>query len=719
MPPRSSQAATNSTAVNVAPQQPHGAIEQDIDAMLQKSQPGNFDDEGTNVGKTLKEWLERMDDYLPQSFIENRSLICHFKLEKTAKRWWQDHCTEGGIDPNTTTWSYIKEQLKQNYQTKTYHSERVDEFLDCTQHNKTLEEYYQHFLKLVKYAPPGMTQELKVAQFVSGLHSPLKEGLHAFWHTTFADVMDAGKPIEQEKGNAPKRKGETILNREVKQHQVGTGTNMAYVNPGPNYLRDKARRERLCYTCMDPGHIQRDCPICRTLSGPQQCNMPVGGGPAGFNNQNRPYQGRPVQQQQPNNMPQRGGLTNNNFCSGHPIHKPSIQEGNQNQGQPQRAVPNPKQQGNARISSIASQEEPTKYVHVAIEHQGTNEQFSVLQTPAEYEGKDFTLLLDSWSTRYFISPKCIRILQLLKKLNSSLIIELALGKRTKSMTTIGILQFKLGGYDTQANFRVLPLGIYDGILEMDWLSKNDAHLHCKNALLSFIYSTSSQVIVSGKRGKPQLRLENLTTIIRAYKKNEVVYTVRLNPTDKNTEGGEPQWLSKFEDLFLEELTELTPKWEVDHAIELIPGAQPVAQRPYKMSLPESTKLKEELTQLLEQGFIGPSVSPWSTPVLFNRKKDGTLRLCIDYRGLNQVTIKNKYAIPKIDKLLDRLQGSKIYSKIDLKFGYYQIKVKDEDIFKIGFHTRFDHYEFTVMPFGLTNAPATFNRLMTKIFQEHR
>ena len=164
------------------------------------------------------------------------------------------------------------------------------------------------------------------------------------------------------------------------------------------------------------------------------------------------------------------------------------------------------------------------------------------------------------------------------------------------------------------------------------------------------------------------------------------------------------------------MIELPPKREVDHAIELLPGAQPVSKQPYKMSLPEATELKEQLSQLLEQGFICPSVSPWSTPVLFNRKKYGTLRLCIDYRGLNEVTVKNKYGIPRIDELLDRLHGAFIFSKIDLKSGYYQIRIREEDISKTGFNTRFGHYEFIVMPFGLTNAPATFNRLMTDIFR---
>ena len=137
-----------------------------------------------------------------------------------------------------------------------------------------------------------------------------------------------------------------------------------------------------------------------------------------------------------------------------------------------------------------------------------------------------------------------------------------------------------------------------------------------------------------------------------------------------------------------------------------------------MLLPEAIELKEQLTQLINQGFIKPSVSPRTAPVLFNRKKDGTMRLCINYHGLNQATIKNKYPIPRIDELLDRLHGSHIFTKIDLKSGYYKIRIKEDDIPKMGFNTRYGHYEFTIIPFDLTNAQAIFNCLKSDIFREH-
>ena len=124
-----------------------------------------------------------------------------------------------------------------------------------------------------------------------------------------------------------------------------------------------------------------------------------------------------------------------------------------------------------------------------------------------------------------------------------------------------------------------------------------------------------------------------------------------------------------------------------------------------------------MQELLDKGFIRPSASPWGAPVLFVKKKDGTLRLCIDYRQLNQVTVKNKYPLPRIDDLFDQLQGALVFSKIDLRTGYHQLKIKKEDIPKTVFRTRYGHYEFTVMPFGLTNAPAAFMDLMNGVFKE--
>ncbi|GJR06387.1 putative reverse transcriptase domain-containing protein [Tanacetum coccineum] len=146
------------------------------------------------------------------------------------------------------------------------------------------------------------------------------------------------------------------------------------------------------------------------------------------------------------------------------------------------------------------------------------------------------------------------------------------------------------------------------------------------------------------------------------------------------------------------------------------GAAPVARAPYRLAPSEMKELAEQLQELTDKGFIRPSSSPWGAPVLFVKKKDGSFRMCIDYRELNKLTVKNRYPLPRIDDLFDQLQGSSIYSKIDLRSGYHQLRVREEDILKTAFRTRYGHYEFQVMPFGLTNAPAVFMDLMNR--KEH-
>nr|GFB62612.1 putative reverse transcriptase domain-containing protein [Tanacetum cinerariifolium] len=172
-------------------------------------------------------------------------------------------------------------------------------------------------------------------------------------------------------------------------------------------------------------------------------------------------------------------------------------------------------------------------------------------------------------------------------------------------------------------------------------------------------------------------------------------------------------VSEFPEVFPDELPGIPPVHEVEFNIELIPGAEPISKAPYRMALVKLKELKDQLQELLERGFIRPSVSPWGAPILFVKKMDGSMRLCIDYRELNKITIQNRYPLPRIDDLFDQLQGAMHFSKIDLRSGYHQLRVKEQDISKTAFRTRYGHYEFTVMPFGLTNAPAVFMDLMNR------
>ena len=145
---------------------------------------------------------------------------------------------------------------------------------------------------------------------------------------------------------------------------------------------------------------------------------------------------------------------------------------------------------------------------------------------------------------------------------------------------------------------------------------------------------------------------------------------------------------------------LPPDREIKFAIELLPGTTPISKAPYRMAPTELAELKKQLQELLDKGLIRPSVSPWGAPILFVKKKDESLRLCIDYRELNRVTVKNKYPLPRIDDLFDQLAGAAVFSKIDLRTGYHQLKIKPEDVPKTAFRTRYGHYEFLVLPLSL-------------------
>jgi hypothetical protein len=177
-------------------------------------------------------------------------------------------------------------------------------------------------------------------------------------------------------------------------------------------------------------------------------------------------------------------------------------------------------------------------------------------------------------------------------------------------------------------------------------------------------------------------------------------------------------LHDFKDVFVNEIHELPPRREIDFSIHLLPSSVPISKEPYRMSLSELTELKIQLQELLDKEYIRPSVSPWGAPVLFVKKKDRILRLCIDYRQLNKMTVKNKYPLPRINDLFDQVGGAKIFSKLDLRSGYHEVRIKDEDISKTTLRMRYGHYKFVVILFGLTNVLATFMCLMNSIFSQY-
>ncbi|KAL4011131.1 hypothetical protein IC575_028178 [Cucumis melo] len=258
----------------------------------------------------------------------------------------------------------------------------------------------------------------------------------------------------------------------------------------------------------------------------------------------------------------------------------------------------------------------------------------------------------------------------------------------------------------------------DVILGMDWLAANHASIDCSRKEVTFNPPSTASFKFKGGGSKS---LPQVISAIRASKLlSQGTWGILASVVDTREAdvslSSEPV-VRDYPDVFPEELPGLPPHREVEFAIELEPGTVPISRAPYRMAPAELKELKVQLQELLDKGFIRPSVSPWGAPVLFVKKKDGSMRLCIDYRELNKVTVKNRYPLPRIDDLFDQLEGATVFSKIDLRSGYHQLRIKDGDVPKTAFRSRYGHYEFIVMSFGLTNAPAVFMDLMNRVFRE--
>ncbi|GJY93105.1 putative reverse transcriptase domain-containing protein, partial [Tanacetum coccineum] len=260
----------------------------------------------------------------------------------------------------------------------------------------------------------------------------------------------------------------------------------------------------------------------------------------------------------------------------------------------------------------------------------------------------------------------------------------------------------------------IKLGSFNVVIGMDWLSKYHARIIC-NEKVVHIPIDDETLIIRGDRSKTRLNLIPCIKTERYISKGYQVFIAQVmeKKSDERRLEDIPV-VREFSDVFPEDLPGLPPVRQVEFQIELIPGAVPVARAPYRLAPLEMQELSNQLQELADRGFIQPGTSPWGTPVLFVKKKDGSFRMCIDYRELNKLTIKNRYPLPRIDDLFDQLQGSSTYSKIDLRLGYHQLRVRDENIPRTAFRTRYRHYEFQVMSFGLTNASAVFMDLMNRV-----
>jgi hypothetical protein len=309
-----------------------------------------------------------------------------------------------------------------------------------------------------------------------------------------------------------------------------------------------------------------------------------------------------------------------------------------------------------------------------------------------------TILFDSGATHSFMSARYANTNELpLQNMKTPMVVITPKGHVEANYVTHR-LTLTIMGREFWATPIIWEESSIDLILGMSWLRNAKAVIQCGRGIVEL---TSPK----GERFEVEI---TVTTSTR-----RVVFLV-----DGKFVGDNIRVVRDFPYVFPEELSRMPPDREVEFVIDLLPGTAPISKRPYRMSAEELKELKKQLTELQEDGYICLSSSPWGALVLFVQKKDGSQRMCVDYRSLNVVTVKNKYSLPHIEYLFDEMRGARVFSKIDLRSGYHQMKIRPSDIPKTAFWTRYGLYEFMVMSFGLTNVPAYFMNLINKVFMEY-
>jgi hypothetical protein len=338
--------------------------------------------------------------------------------------------------------------------------------------------------------------------------------------------------------------------------------------------------------------------------------------------------------------------------------------------------------------------------HVAVED--AQEALDVIIGMILVNDNNAIVLFDSGASHSFLAASFVQKYNLPLSMLKNWMVVSSPGGDMHARHVCSKVSILIRGVQFLANLIVLESKGIDVILGMDWLSKHNELIDCAKKAVRLTPNSGKEL---------EYVAENLVTDKVASNRIVLNHLDAVSTLNIRT-------VSEFLDVFLEELPGMPPDREIEFVNELVPGTAPIFKRPYKMATNQLAELKEQLQELLDKGYIRPSASLRGAPIIFVLKKDGTQRMCVDYHSLNEVTIKNKYTLPRIDDLFDQVKGACVFSKIDLRSGYHQLKIRATDIPKTAFITRYGLYEYTVMSFGLTNAPAYFMYLMNKVFMEY-
>ncbi|KAJ8764775.1 hypothetical protein K2173_009176 [Erythroxylum novogranatense] len=656
---------------------------------------GAVDFSGTTNPEEAKAWLKRTERVLVQMRCSDEDKLDYaVSLFQVMMRQTGESMPHSQVVPSVLAWRDFVEVFRKKYLSRVYVQEKAREFLNLMQRDMSVSEYELKFTQLSRYAANIVaTEEDKCRKFEGGLHLGIREKVLIHNFCDYQQLVDAALQAEKlenirNEANKKRKNREQTFRKGVSaplperntrssfsQSEVGNsgatrnkqvravsgqasnvgGTGRAgrsgFTYPlcdqcGKHHQGECLRSLGVCFRCGEKGHIAKYCPQAPRPEGSQFQAL-------------------------------RRAET---------VGTRSVTEVGSS-GTARKTVPpgRPRGQASARVFAMTREEA------VAAPE--------VVTGMARLLDSTVFVLTDSGSTHTFVSASIALHGVSSVPLDRPLIVSTPLGRNVVISQMYEQCELFIDGARLVVDLLPLDLRGLDVILGMDTMEKYLAKLDCGQKEVEFDLGNGEKVIFRGDRKTPLPRL--ISAMLAERMTSQGCEAFLAHVVDVDVQKGKLDdfpIVREFPDAFPDELPGLLPVREIEFAIDLVPGIAPISIPPYRMAPAELRELKEQLEELLEKGYVRPSSSPWGAPVLFVKKKDGSWRMCIDYRRLNKVTIKNKYPLPRIDDLFDQLQGARVFSKIDLRSGYHQLRIKESDVSKTAFRTRYRHYEFLVMPF---------------------
>jgi len=564
-------------------------------------------------------------------------------------------------------------------------------------------EDYQYQFEVLSNKIPGLTEGFKVSSFISGLKEEVRIMVTVLKPSNLPAAFGLARLQEEE------------VWRRNRSTRAPPWVPTQSPNSKPPYPKPAIR-----LTLSKSSN-----PIFPTISRSTGFNLPYPNWPTSYPNTMAKRSNLPIRQISPNQMQERREKGLCYYCDdkyhiGHKCSRPrvylleglEIEEG---------AVPAEQEQQIQEGEALEAPEEEGELLEISLH--------TIVGAPAPKTMRligyintlEVVILIDTGSTHSFLDPDVAKKAKLPAHGGRMLSVKVANGDSVPCQGYCAAVQVSMQGHSFSPKLYLLTLGGCSLVLGVDWLRLLGPILWDFVDLTMKFQHEGQEVQLQGMR-QTESTLEEAKSVFKNHGtpcKGVWVQLVRAGDlkTTTNPHPAIQQLLQLFKGVFGES-TGMPPARSQDHKINLLEGTQPTCVRPYRYPYYQKEGIERQVRDMLTSGVIRPSQSPYSSPVLLVRKADGSWRMCVDYRALNKATVKDKYPIPNIDELLDELHGAVIFSKLDLRSGYHQIRMDPHDIPKTAFRTHEGHYEFLVMPFGLTNAPSTFQSLMNNLFKPY-